>query len=351
MRKFYYLIVLMTMGATAVSAAPRKGAPYKASYVSTPQTLPATDITATGFTANWKAVPGASVYQVTTYEPITVTRPGTYAVLEEGFNYVELGNFIEPYFPDETYINLADYDMTDTPDWQGYWPVFARGMVGGIIYSPYIDLTNDGGKFTVNLTVAGYAGAMVKLKATGTKEEVKDLYLTQNGSNEFSVEFTCGSHDTYLTFTDYGVTNDPNGDYADKWDFLDDIQVVQNLNAGDTFLRLVELYETPEDSGITSHRFDNMKFLYGATELAYDVMAISVVYNDPWDDWDYDVYYSDYSPLEHVSLAEASVDAIVADNEHPVEYFDLRGAKVTGSLTPGLYIRHQGSETTKVIVK
>ncbi|MCH5346864.1 MAG: hypothetical protein J1E63_07120 [Muribaculaceae bacterium] len=360
MKKFYFLLALMLMGSVAATAAPQKGVigrdiPRKAvarkASSSVPQTLPATDVTPTGFTANWKATPGASLYQVTAFEPITVTESGTYTVLYEGFSGVEIGTFIEPYFPDEYYVNLADYDMVDTPDWQGYLPLFARGMVGGIVYSPYIDLTNDEGRFTVNLSVAGYAGAMVKLTATGTKEETKELYLTTNGLNEFSVEFTCGCHDTYLTFVDFGVQNDPDMEYADKWDFLDDIEIVQNLKAGDTVLRLIETVETPEDSGITSHGFYDMKFLDGACHLAYDVMAISVVYNDPFDDWDYDVYYSDYSALEYVDLPLSGIEAVKTDRTEEVEYFDLRGVKVSGELSPGLYIRRQGTDVSKMLVK
>ena len=353
MRKFSFLLSLMIMGGAIAVAAPRKGAPRKASSVATPVTLPATDITETGFTANWKATPGASLYQVTTYEPITVTTSGPCVVLEEAFSGVEVGSMIEPFFPDEYFVNLEDYDMVDTPDWQGYLPVFARGMVGGIIYSPYIDLTHDNGKFTVNISVVGYAGGMVKLAASGTTVQTKELYLTENGLNEFSVEYTCGSHDTYLTFTDYGIVDDPDGEYLDKMNFMDDIQIVQNFNAGDTFLRFIQLFETPEDSGITSHGFYEMKFLNGAKNLAYDVMAISVVYNDPFDDWDYDVYYSDFSPLEYVTLTDTSgIGSVDAAESDAAEYFDLRGFKMTGTdLAPGIYIRRQGENVTKVIVK
>ena len=348
----------MVMGGVIASAAPRKAAPRKAApkkgsaWVSTPETMPATEITSSSFKANWRPASGASLYQVTTYEPIKVNAEGDYTVLYEGFSGVELGTFVEPYYPDEYYVNLADYDMVYTPDWQGYLPVFARGMVGGIVYSPYIDLTNDGGKFTVIFGVMGWAGGMVKVTATGTKEETKELYLTENGYNEFEVEFTCGSHDTYLQFVDYGIANDPNMDYADRMNFLDDIEIVQHLQAGDTYLRLIEIYETPEDSGITSHKFEDMKFLDGAHDLAYDVMAIGVVYNDPFDDWDYDVYYSDYSPLEYVSLTTTGVETIEpAESAEPAEYFDINGIKVSGELAPGIYIRKQGDKTTKVVVK
>ena len=351
MKKIYFLFAMLLMASMVATAAPRKAASRKyASSVQTPVTLPATDVTATGFTANWKAVPNAAVYQVTCYEPITVEEDGEYVILEEGFNYVDVGTSVEPYFPDESFINFADYEWTDTPDWQGWWPVFAQGMVSGIIYSPYMALENNDGKFTLNIDIQGYAGAMFKVVCYGSKEVEKDLYLTENGLNKFSVEFDCGTHDTFFRFVEYGIVDDPDMEYADKWDFIDNIQVVQELKAGDTFLRLIELYETDEDSYETSHRFDNMQFLYGASHLAYDVMAMVVVYNDPWDDWDYDVYYSDYSPLEHVTLT-SSVEAIETESTEPVEYFNLQGQRVNGTLTPGIYIRRQGESTSKIYVK
>lgn len=35
----------------------------------------------------------------------------------------------------------------------------------------------------------------------------------------------------------------------------------------------------------------------------------------------------------------------------PVEYFNLQGMRVQGKLVPGIYIRRQGSEVTKVLVR
>lgn len=46
----------------------------------------------------------------------------------------------------------------------------------------------------------------------------------------------------------------------------------------------------------------------------------------------------------------AGVNDIVSDENAPVEYFNLQGVKVAGD-QPGLYIRRQGSNVTKIIVK
>lgn len=42
--------------------------------------------------------------------------------------------------------------------------------------------------------------------------------------------------------------------------------------------------------------------------------------------------------------------SVVEENESPVEYFNLNGVRVDGSV-PGLYIRRQGNKVTKVIIK
>lgn len=42
---------------------------------------------------------------------------------------------------------------------------------------------------------------------------------------------------------------------------------------------------------------------------------------------------------------------IEADQDAPVEYYNLQGVRINGELTPGLYIRRQGTATSKVIIR
>lgn len=42
---------------------------------------------------------------------------------------------------------------------------------------------------------------------------------------------------------------------------------------------------------------------------------------------------------------------IEADQNAPVEYYNLQGVRINGELTPGLYIRRQGTATSKVIIR
>ncbi len=54
--------------------------------------------------------------------------------------------------------------------------------------------------------------------------------------------------------------------------------------------------------------------------------------------------------IKFTGAAPAGVDAVVADTEAPVEYFNLQGIRVAQPEN-GLYIRRQGSTVTKVLVK
>ncbi|MDE6311878.1 MAG: hypothetical protein K2L96_08715 [Muribaculaceae bacterium] len=306
MKKLYFLLValcfVLSAAATEMPRALRIKSGAQRVAASAPVTLPATDVTAEGFTANWKAVPGTETYSVLVYEPGTAATAGTYVILKETFDLVSMGTTIDPYFPDDAFVELSAYDWTYTPDWQGFWPVFSRGMVGGMIYSPYIDLVNDGGKFTVTMNVVGTAGGQVVLTSTGSdgSKEKATFNLTQSGTNTFTHTFTNGCHDTFLTFVDNGILNDPEGEYMNVYDFLDDITVTQELKAGDATLRLVGTAET----GLTHQSFATLPYRYGATKLAYDVQANILIPGPdyPEDEYDYEVEHSPYSALEYVTL-------------------------------------------------
>lgn len=52
------------------------------------------------------------------------------------------------------------------------------------------------------------------------------------------------------------------------------------------------------------------------------------------------------------STASTGIDSIEADSAAPVEYYNIQGMRIAPeALTPGLYIRRQGSKTTKVIIR
>lgn len=51
-----------------------------------------------------------------------------------------------------------------------------------------------------------------------------------------------------------------------------------------------------------------------------------------------------------LNISASGITSIDADENAPVEYYDLRGVRVSGD-APGIYIRRQGNKATKVLVK
>lgn len=302
--KKLYLTLLTVAVALGASAAPQRAKLAKAHHraaMAAPVVRPATNVTLNSFTANWDAYAGAETYTLRVYCPVEVTRDGEYAVISEDFNTQPNGTFAEPYDDGTTYLTFDDTDWVTTPGWIGFYPVLAKGMVGGVIYTPTMDLTADGGKFTVHMTVTGYGGGIVRLTSYGDTKEVKSFELTQTGANEINATFTNGTHDTYLCFVDDGIPNDTEGLYTDCYDYLDDFTVTQEFKAGDKVLVPVAEVE-PETNHYDFDAAGNLRFAWGNKKLAYDVQANIVTWGDPDDPWDYDVEWTPYSALEYVTL-------------------------------------------------
>lgn len=355
--------------------------PCRVAYtLDAPVVKEATDVTETGFTANWEPVSGADAYCCFVYDKAVAPHDGEYVVLSENFNLIDQGSSVEPVFPDEFYIDLSvDYDYVMSPNWTVLEPIFAGGMVGGVIFSPYIDLTNDGGRFKVVLHIVGYSGQEIKVTSSGVTEEVKSAILELTGDNEVTFDFDNGTHDTYLCIVDNGFPNDEEDIYGAGYPaFLDEFAVVQDLDAGDEVLRLVDLDEGVEYG--TERRFDDMKFRYEATTLYYDVYAAARIYEDPTDEWSYETVYSPFSSLQQVILLggnsgieDGVCDEPVADvaagtgcvtitSGTPVSYEILsifgqtvaRGecqSQMSVALPSGVYMVKAGNLTAKLLVR
>lgn len=356
MKRNYILLLALLLGAgtAAQAASPNYKMSKQRRLVSVkPNVLPATEITETGFTANWDAVAGADGYAVFCYEPTIVAEPGEYAIIDETFNLVNIGSTVEPVWHEGFSCTLdKDYDFTYSPDWTVIGAAFAKGMVSGNLYTPYCDLTNDGGKYKLTLDMVAQAGTIISVKSTGTTEETQQKVCTQTGSNVLEFEFTNGSHETYIYIVDMGIEGDDEGEHINDLSWFDEVIISQNLQAGDKVLRLVDINEAVDAPG-HSCRFDNMKFLYGAKHLCYDLYA-AYVWEDPEDDWNYEIDYSEYSDLQDVELISTGVSDVSVECNASVGVYDLQGRKIADSadnLPAGLYIVKEGNKARKVAIK
>ena len=356
MRKFYAIILSACCVFGADAAVPKAKMPRTKAAVGTPQVLPATDITADGFTANWKPVAGADGYAVFVYSAEDVTKAGRYSVLYENFNLISQGSVVEPVFIDEMTTYLADYGLTYTPDWTISQCILAGGKVGGVIWTPYVDVRADGGKYRVNMTIMGYAGQEIVVESVGSRSDQRKFLLPDNGNNEIVLEFDNGTQDTYMRIVDNGFPDDTEGLYIDKIAYLDDIEVSQMFEAGERVYHLVATGE----SETTSLSFAELPFRYDQTRLFYDLYAASIYYPDPDDMWDYEMSYSDFSAKQEVLLTgHDSIEEIAADAAGgPVEVFDLSGRRIASGadaagmgLPAGLYVVRGAAGVSKLIVK
>lgn len=372
MKHLSNLIILLSSTALVASAStPAKNfgsvkkAPLKVSSLQAPVVLPATDITYEGFTANWQATPGADGYAVFVTEKLTAPNDGRYTLLFEDFNLVYQGSVVEPVFVEEMTSDLDKYNVTKTPNWTVSQCIFAGGKIGGVIWSPYMDVRADGGKYRVTMTIYGYKGQEIMVVSQGTKEESKKFILEDNGNNTVDLDFTNGSQDTFMRIVDNGFPDDTEGLYLDKIAYLDDFEVSQDLKKGDEVYRLVAVGETEE----TSLSFAELPYRDNATCLYVDLYATAFYYPDPEDDWNYEVEYSPFSDKQEVLLlGHTSVDSVaISDGGIKVAgstvscdgdfvVYDFSGrvvAKAAGqtSLAPGLYIVKAGEKVAKISVK
>lgn len=351
MRKFYALITFAALGMTAV-ALPHKGV-VKHAPAGAPEVQPATEITEDGFTANWKHYAGADGYALFVWSREEVKSPARKTVLYEDFNLLASGSVIEPIFAEEMTSYPAEWGFTTTPDWTVSQMILAGGKIGGCIWTPYMDLRANGGKYTVELGIQGYAGQEVAVVATGSKEETKKILLESNGYNLLTLDFTNGDHETYLRIVDNGFPGDTEGAYLDKIAYLDDIEVFQNFQAGDDIYRLVEVADV--DAPANSHTFESLPFRNGETRLYYELYAASFYFPDPDDDYNWETTYSPFSDKQEVMLKVpdgiAEIESAAAEDE-AAEYFDTMGRRVSAdALVPGIYLVKKASGVSKISIK
>lgn len=55
------------------------------------------------------------------------------------------------------------------------------------------------------------------------------------------------------------------------------------------------------------------------------------------------IRFEDYTDVAGIKATS------VADSTAPVEYFNIQGVRVQGDLVPGIYIRKQGTQVTKIL--
>ena len=355
MSKLYLLIAVALFGsAFASQAQPAKALKRASVTLEQPISKPATGITANGFTANWEPVAGADGYCVYLYTKDVADRDGEHVIVEEGFEGITSGSIIEPAGGEDIYLELDDY--CNSFGWAAYgYPFLIRSMVDGLVYSPYLNLTNADGVYKIYIDTYANNGDKIRVESHGAGEKVQREYFVSipYGGSDITtqeLEFDNGSRD--LFFSIINLTAE-----LGTPDYVDYVKVTQQLKQGDviwTNIGADESLDATDDWGdpITSKYFSIPRFAYGATEIYYDVYAATYDWSTPNGSLPYTLVTSPYSKRVLVDLVNRTSEVI--EDEHtgiatvtaqPATddaWYDLAGRRVDNP-ERGIYI-HNGKK-------
>lgn len=249
--------------------------------IDAPEALAATNVTETGFTANWDAVADAKYYIVYTYEKEKLTEASEVAVFDEDFSGVTVGTVASI----ELTGNIDDF--TKMPGWiadysskafaAGYY-VFYPYKDPGTLTTPSIDLSANDGKFSV--TVKGFTGAYGTMKATQNTigaellvngdvvETATTLTCDKSGLYDFVFNFTKGTSDCRIRFVYTLADEDSNKFYADE------ISISQLMPAGTEISKLLgNLSSEATSADISLTPVTGKAYCYGVVAVGQTVVG------------------------------------------------------------------------------
>ena len=294
-------------------------------------------------------------------------------VLSENFNKIDQGTIDNPYNPYTYVFNLAENGYTTT-EWLLQLPYLADGMAGaqqtnvwmglaGLVTSPHLDLTCDGGAFDVDVkaynTFASDTLFVMLLKDytdnVATDHRIMPLTLNGTGMTSATIHFDATDNknlreNVILAFMSM---------YGQPF-FIDEVTIRQNVRKGETLIAPYSVMY-PKGSGF------NVTDLDPQYTYAYDVTAMRTK--------DYTNYVSETSERVYVNGIETAVGSVstgsnaldirvahgsisLSTDYDSADVYDMQGKTVATvpagrhavSLAPGVYIVKAGEKTVKVVV-
>lgn len=337
------------------------------------EALPATDITSDAFTANWGTKATATSYKLNVYRYMYSApedMPNT-TLLYEDFNNVKKGTLEAPENPYYYNLNYGELGLAST-EWQGQLPLYVEGMVGaniynawmninGLVSSPKMSLTANGGAFDVDVTAYGTKDDVIYVMLmndplVGQALAFKEITIAKtNEATKQTVHFDAVKDLAKERSNVYVVLMSSTG----KIFFVDDIAIRQDIKKGDAVYVPYKTVMTADDH----YTFTGIDQRFG---YQYDVVAIA---HKSFTD-----YKSDASDLVTVATANGIENAEVGpeikvenkaievgvNGATNVVVYDMTGrvvastAKATGNvkfeLPSAVYIVKVGDKVSKVLV-
>lgn len=265
----------------------------------------ATDITESGFTANWPLCDDATEgYRFRLYRSSRHTEEGVLTV-------------------DETFGEIPDgWNVTGDYECSGNAVTLGSSAVSELS-SPVFDLS-AGGRLTVRASQAGASAGMLTILCG---DDILDRYVPTDQASNFTVSVPPSAEPARIT-----LRTERRKPVA-----IERVTLSQNLER----VSLTGLPEFTADiaRGETYHPVSGLE---AGTEYAFSVEAVG--------------YAGSASDLTYINTAgqsaigETGADS-AADENSPAEYFRIDGTRVILPAVPGIYIRRQGAKTEKIIIK
>lgn len=351
--------------------------------VSIPTALPATNITANSYTANWTSHKKVDFYRVDQLQQTVIDKDTKdYVMLDEDFSKVTssfteadlLDGFYEADERTSGYMPLDD--ITKIAGWKASSTVRVNGWLGGneakqgsgtiagAIVTPTIDLSHNEGACNISLRVWGSEGDWLIIQGSNPASLATIEFPKGGGIVEKTITMPLCTSKEQLTF------------YSNNYKvfLIDYIKITQDVKAGDKVTTITGSVLT-EDADTKSMVMTNPGFsdghdvLYRVTAMRYDK-----------DSQESHKYYSTSTPsdlmlvknpnpsgigsveapAENVAGVEGGI-VVNAANATTVNVFNLSGQLVASkacgnghafvSVAPGVYVVKTNSTAAKVVVK
>lgn len=351
--------------------------------VSIPTALPATNITATSYTANWTSHKKVDFYRVDQLQQTVIDKDTKdYVMLDEDFSKVTssfteadlLEGFYEADERTSGYMPLDD--ITKIAGWKASSTVRVNGWLGGneakqgsgtiagAIVTPTIDLSHNEGACNISLRVWGSEGDWLIIQGSNPASLATIEFPKGGGIVEKTITMPLCTSKEQLTF------------YSNNYKvfLIDYIKITQDVKAGDKVTTITGSVLT-EDADTKSMVMTNPGFsdghdvLYRVTAMRYDK-----------DSQESHKYYSTSTPSDlmlvknpnpsGIGSVEAAAENVAgveggivvnAANATTVNVFNLSGQLVASkacgnghafvSVAPGVYVVKTNSTAAKVVVK
>lgn len=351
--------------------------------VSIPTALPATNITANSYTANWTSHKKVDFYRVDQLQQTVIDKDTKdYVMLDEDFSKVTssfteadlLEGFYEADERTSGYMPLDD--ITKIAGWKASSTVRVNGWLGGneakqgsgtiagAIVTPTIDLSHNEGACNISLRVWGSEGDWLIIQGSNPASLATIEFPKGGGIVEKTITMPLCTSKEQLTF------------YSNNYKvfLIDYIKITQDVKAGDKVTTITGSVLTEDDDTksmvMTNPGFsDGHDVLYRVTAMRYDK-----------DSQESHKYYSTSTPSDlmlvknpnpsGIGSVEAAAENVAgveggivvnAANATTVSVFNLSGQLVASkacgnghafvSVAPGVYVVKTNSTAAKVVVK